>query len=102
IRLNDSHHRLLTGDRPIVMTNGFNLPESHIVVPISPRTLFIAANDQRQVDHIGTMAESAGLAQMINNRICRQARKYVYGVDDGPLMFVASRLGEKASWSPFE
>jgi hypothetical protein len=84
------------------MTNGLNQVDSHIAMPIAARKLFLAANDERQVNHMINMAESAGLAQMINNRIARQARKYVYAIDDKPLPFVAARLGENASWSPFE
>jgi hypothetical protein len=62
ITFDETHHPLLTGDRPIVMTNGLANIESHIIMPISPRTLFVAANDERQVDHIIRMAD-AGLAQ---------------------------------------
>jgi Protein of unknown function (DUF4238) len=102
VRFDETHRPLLTGDRPIVMTNGLNKEDSHLVLPISPKVLFLAANDQRQIDSVLQMAESAGLAQRMNNRIARQARKYVYAIGDAPLAFVAQRLGEKASWSPFE
>jgi hypothetical protein len=102
IRFNDTHHRLLTGDRPLVMSDGLNNPDSHIMMPISPRALFVAVNDERQRRHLINMAESSGLAQRINNKIVRQARKYVYATDDGALPFVTARLGEKAKWSAFE
>jgi hypothetical protein len=74
----------------------------NIMLPISPRMLFVAANDRRQIDRVGQMAEADGLAQRINNRIARQARKYVYAVDEKPLAFIASRLGDKTVWSPVE
>jgi hypothetical protein len=102
IKFDDSHHHLLTGDRPMVMTNGINRPNSYIVMPVSPRVLFVAANEQRVIDRIRDMAESAGLVQRLNNQLARQARRYVYAVDDTVVRFVAPRLGEKARWSPWE
>jgi hypothetical protein len=102
ITFDESHPLLLTGDRPMVMTNGIGHADSHLIMPISPRVLFVAANKQPQIDHLIRLAEGAGLAQRMNNRIARQARKYVYAVDEKPLQFIAPRLGEKAWWSPFE
>jgi hypothetical protein len=49
VKFDKGHHPLLTGDRPIVMTNGLNRPDSHIGLPISPRVLFVAVNEQLQM-----------------------------------------------------
>jgi Protein of unknown function (DUF4238) len=38
-----TRHKLLTSDRPFVMTNGIAYPDSHIVIPISPSQCFFAA-----------------------------------------------------------
>jgi hypothetical protein len=48
------------------------------------------------------MAKAGGIAQRLNNRMARQARRYVYGVDDSALQFIEPRLGQKAQWSPLE
>jgi hypothetical protein len=102
IRFNETHHMLLTSDRPIVMTNGLAHADSHIVMPISPRRIFIAANNQETVKNLYDMAHAGGMAQRLNNRMARQARRYVYGVDDSALQFIEARLGQKARWSPLE
>jgi hypothetical protein len=39
---------LLTSDRPIIMSNGLIQPDAHIVLPISPRRLFIATKTTRR------------------------------------------------------
>jgi hypothetical protein len=102
LEFDNSHHPLLTSDRPIVMTNGLDKPDSHMVVPISPSRVVVMANNMETVRRIEDMARFGGLAQLINNRMARQARKYVYGSDDRALKFVEERLGERAAWSPLE
>jgi Protein of unknown function (DUF4238) len=102
IRFDETHHLLLTSDRPIVMTNGLGHADSHLVMPVSPLQIFIAANNQETVKNLHEMAESGGMAQRLNNRMARQARRYVYGVDDSMLHFIEPRLGQKARWSPLE
>jgi hypothetical protein len=102
IHFDETHHMLLTSDRPIVMTNGLAHADSHIVMPISPRRIFIAANNQETVKNLHDMAKAGGIAQRLNNRMARQARRYVYGVDDSALQFIDARLGQKARWSPLE
>jgi hypothetical protein len=45
--VNTAKYPLLTSDRPIIMSNGLIQPDAHIVLPISPRRLFIATkNDE--------------------------------------------------------
>lgn len=102
IHFNETHRMLLTSDRPIVMTNGLAHADSHIVMPISPRRIFIAANNQETLKNLHDMANAGGMAQRLNNRMARQARRYVYGVDDSALQFIDLRLGQKARWSPLE
>jgi hypothetical protein len=102
IHFDETHHMLLTSDRPIVVTNGLAHADSHIVMPISPRRIFIAANNQETVKNLHDMAKAGGIAQRLNNRMARQARRYVYGVDDSALQFIEPRLGQKAQWSPLE
>lgn len=36
---------LLTGDRPIIMTNGMVAPDSHLAIPIGPRKMFLATQN---------------------------------------------------------
>jgi hypothetical protein len=97
-----NRHSLLTSDRPIVMTNGIAYDTSHIVMPLSPRQIFIAANTNEEVAKIKQLSVNGELIAILNDRMGRQARKFVYGTDDRQLRFVENRLGERAACSPFE
>jgi hypothetical protein len=100
--LRGGKHSLLTSDRPIVMYNGLAYPQSHIVMPISPQHIFVAANSDESAATLRRMAESGELATALNDRVVRQARKFAYAVDSKHLRFVANRLGQKITCSPFE
>jgi hypothetical protein len=102
IRFSEAHHRLITSDRPICMTPGLGKPDAVLIMPISPRQIFIAAHHIEIINRTHNMAEAGGLAQRLNNAVARQARKYVYSVDDAPLQFVEGRLGDKLQWCPWE
>jgi hypothetical protein len=90
---------LLTSDRPIIMSNGLTGEDAHIVLPISPRRLFIAINNDETFKAISSTA-SDELVETVNNQVAQQAHKFVYGVDDSQLPFVASRLGKRVWSSP--
>lgn len=95
-------HPLLTSDRPIVMTNGLGRPDSHLVLPDSPQHIFVAAASDDEVTKLKEFAKRGLLAKESNDRVTRQARKFVYASDPSQMRFVANRLGEKMVWSPFE
>jgi hypothetical protein len=100
-RIAGLHHLLLTSDRPLVMTNGIARPDSHIVMPLSPEHILIMTNTTEEADKIKTLSNKGHLAMLLNDRMARQARKFVYGRDAQQLRFVENRLGEKAICSPF-
>jgi hypothetical protein len=98
VRLKSSHS-LLTSDRPLVMTNGIGYSDSHFAMPVGPQRLFIAANDQRLAHHLARQDHDE-LATTMNNEVTRQARKFVWGLDDTQLRFVERRLGEMRRMTP--
>ena len=81
---------------------GLGKPDAVFIMPISPRQIFVAVHDVEILKPIHNMAEAGGLAQRLNNALVRQAREYVYAVDDAPLQFVEVRLGDKMPWCPWE
>ena len=101
-RVENLKHPLLTSDRPIIMTNGIAYPESHLVMPLSPKYIFIAANTDEEVRKLKALSRNGGLAYRMNDRIVRQARKFVFASDPSQQRFIENRLGEKAACSPFE
>jgi hypothetical protein len=98
--VNAAKYPLLTSDRPIIMTNGLIQPDAHIVLPISPRRLFIATKNDETFQSFREMNPNE-LAQAVNNQVSQQAHKFVFGCDESQLRFVANRLGKRVWSSPF-
>lgn len=96
-----SSYPFLTSDRPIIMTNGINKPEHHLALPIGPRTLFIASNQQAIVDDVAGRRPD-DLVALVNNQVVKQARRFVVGVDDRQLRFVSNRFGARLPSAPTE
>lgn len=98
-RVADARHTLLTSDRPVIMTNGIDRSDAHIVLPISPTKLFIAAKEAPTLRKITSMS-SDQIVAISNNKVAEQAYTYVYGVDDRQLRFVANRFGKRVRSTP--
>lgn len=94
-----SNLKFLTSDRPIIMNNGLGKLEAHIVIPLSPRVLFIAARGRWLHDRISKMPNAA-LAKLVNDKVARQSHRYVYGNDTSQQRFISKRLGEKIPSTP--
>ncbi|HVA13210.1 MAG TPA: DUF4238 domain-containing protein [Stellaceae bacterium] len=93
-------HSLLTSDRPIVISNGLAKADAHLVMPLSPIRIFVAAKSKEVIQQLERMRDE--IAATLNDRIVRQARNFVYGADTSQLRFIANRLGEKRKWSSWE
>jgi Protein of unknown function (DUF4238) len=97
-------HSVLTSDRPVIMTKGLDGPNAHLAMPISPTAIFFAVRSEHMHKRIKAM-DADELVEKVNTGVALQAIKYVYGVDDSQLRFVAKRLGKKtptALLSPFK
>lgn len=101
ISFRNERHTLLTSDRPILMTNGLAGPDNHLIMPIGPRRLFIAANTA-EVERAITNMHPRDVMEQVNDRVVSQARKYVWGTDDTQLRFVQNRFGKKLPSNPLE
>jgi hypothetical protein len=97
----ESAYTLLTSDRPLVMTNGLAKPTGHLALAIGPRKLFIAVNTAETASRIATIRHDELVSQM-NDRVCKQARQYVFANDDRQRTFVDRRLGLKWPSTPIE
>ena len=96
-----SSYTFLTGDRPILMTNGMIKTESHLAIPIGPRKLFIAAHTTGLADAL-TRDKADNVIAFVNDKIVRQARQFCIGVNDAHLSFFAKRFGQMVPSSPFD
>jgi hypothetical protein len=101
--MNDMHWRvlqtppeaptLLTSDRPILRTSSIKGPQSHLVLPIGPRLLFIASPDADFLKQV-LRADQVGLTKEVNRQVAEGAARFVYGVDEKQFRFVQNRLGK--------
>lgn len=93
-------YSLLTCDRPIIMTNGLELPDAHIALPIGPRKIFVVAANLNLIYSLER--DSDDFAKFVNDRIVRQARRFCIGTTDTHLAFFARRFGERLPSTPSE
>jgi hypothetical protein len=99
MRISAAKYPLLTSDRPIIMSNGLTQQDAHIVLPISPYRLFIATRTEETFQYFREMNEK-DVALAVNNQVCQQAQKFVFGADASQVRFVANRLGKRVWSSP--
>ncbi len=95
------HYRLLTSDRPIIMTNGMIHPGAHLGLPLSPRRLFLSFHDDIGYRQVRALSPSE-LLRNCNTKVASQATKYVYSYNDAELRFVAKHLGKREPSTPLE
>jgi Protein of unknown function (DUF4238) len=98
-KVGKTRHSMLTSDRPVIMTNGLVQPDAHIAIPLSPDVLFLATKSDETRIAITSMSDD-DIVEVVNNRVSEQAIKYVYGIDDRQLRFVANRLGRMVPSTP--
>jgi hypothetical protein len=86
------------------MTKALDGPNAHLAMPISPTAIFFAVRSENMFKRIKAM-DADELVEKVNTGVALQAIKYVYGINDSQLRFVANRLGKKmptALLSPFK
>jgi hypothetical protein len=91
IDIADGFPDLLTCDRPVYMSHGVMDKKCFIVLPLSPRLVFIATRSQSTFDRVMSRGIKA-VTKLINESMVMQAEKYVYGAHDRHLRFVENRL----------
>ena len=98
-RLDKAKHRLLTSDRPIIMTNGLDRHDAHIVLPISPHAFFLAYRSDDVFAQIARLSQHV-LATALNDAVARQAIDFAYAYDDSQTRFIQNRFGERLRSTP--
>jgi hypothetical protein len=81
------------------MTNGLVQPDAHIAIPLSPKLLFLATKNDETRRAIASMSDDQ-IVGTVNHKVSEQAIRYVYGIDDRQLRFVANRLGRMVPSTP--
>jgi hypothetical protein len=86
------------------MTNGLNKPKGHLVMPISPNSMFVATRDLNTMHELDAECQRADLrmSERLNDIVARQSHRFVWGNGDMQTRFVEKRLGQKQRSRPFE
>ncbi len=77
VNTTSSNLNLLTSDCPVFTTNGLRYANSHLVMPIGPHRIFVAANNREVIQRAVTMP-ARELVKATNKAIVRGARNYVF------------------------
>lgn len=77
----------LSSDRPLHMSKTFSAPGCYLTLPIGPHRLFVATNTE-ELERSFKSKLSKELVHEVNERIVKQAVRYVYGTDDADREFV--------------
>ncbi len=93
----------LTSDRAIYLPMSLGNPRGTVILPLSPRKLFIASRSPAVFEGIASHGPR-GVTVHMNAAICRQAHSYVYGRDAESARFVDRRLQkypDATHWATF-
>lgn len=94
IRTDRASRRLITSDRPVVMTGGLLRLDGHICLPISPRHLFVACTLKPTMEGF-LKAPKSKLVRESNAQQIGQARLHVYGWDNSDLSEVRRGMSKR-------
>jgi hypothetical protein len=79
------------------MPIGLKFKEAYITLPISPRVVFTACYDDSALRQVKEGDQTA-IVRRINERVVRQARQYVWGIDDAAFQFVKKHINTLPDW----
>ncbi|MBY5728511.1 DUF4238 domain-containing protein [Rhizobium leguminosarum] len=85
--------RLMTSDRPVMLTQGMLQYAGHYALPISPTRLFLAATTVHFAQRFSRLPPGK-IVREVNKMVIGQARKYVYAVDGTRLADVRREMGK--------
>jgi len=81
----------LTGDHPIMISNGLGHRRGFALLAISPVRLFIAAHDTAVLNAFNSQRPN-GLEQAVNDACARQSNHVIIGHDDAQKNFIEKRF----------
>jgi hypothetical protein len=88
--------KLVTSDRPVMMTNGLGRYDGHLAIPISPTKLFVAFTTLQCLEET-VERRLGGLIRDANDAATGQAKKFIYGVDDSQMTEIRKRIEKRDS-----
>lgn len=90
-RLNDRDGSFVLGDRPLVRIFPYNRPGATWILPLTPKTAFVALNNRGNLDRI-EKASPGRFLRWINRLSAKQAEKFVFSVDESDATWLPKYL----------
>jgi hypothetical protein len=97
LQLASDTREFLASDMPVVTSNGIIGDDASISLPIGPSTLFVAVNTAAAVERLPTIRVNHTF-EFINDRVCRQANRFVFGRNHGMERFIENRMHAPRGW----
>lgn len=88
LTMDRARHELLTSDQPVIYTNLFGKPDSHLMMPIGPRLIFLAVHDRRLAEQMKKENNQHTMVTKMNRFLVESADNYVFGSADTQKAFV--------------
>lgn len=85
-----SRHKLLTGDIPLMLSQGLAHPLGFLMFPYAPNRVAIFAHDEG-IARAFSSQDNDVLARALNDAVVRQAKEFVIAADDQSKRFVENR-----------
>lgn len=85
-------HDLILSDSPVVTSNGIGVPGGFLILPIGPRTFFLATHDLSVQRYLLAENESGRVSNALNNAVVRNAEVLVIASCEHHRRFVEKRL----------
>ena len=82
VTIANSPRRFLTSDNPLTLFRPLDDPGAYILLPISPRRIFVAANRPEIVDRLYARIRDEDLIEQLNEAAISNAHLYVYDTNE--------------------
>lgn len=90
VEYGDPKHSFLLSDDPVMMSNGLRKLEGFLIVPVGPRTMFIAVNDLRVLSAFTSQGNRVQRA--LNDAVVRQADHQIIASEESHRAFIDKRF----------
>lgn len=94
--IKNPRHGFVTGDHPIMISNGLGNERGFIALPISPSRLFLAAHNRKVIDAFKTQRDNS-LEQALNDACTVQSHHVIIATDDRQTTFIDRRFLKKTA-----
>ena len=93
-RVETDDYEFYTSDRPIVKTNGLRSPRGHLLIPVAPNFVFLAASSDEVFRDIISLKPKL-LIKEANRIVVGGAVKFAYSTKDDCGKFMRNNFGTK-------